>query len=80
MAAGAGSLKRELKIFELNRASWAKKHQHKYALVHGEKAIGFYADYQAAFAAGLKKFGYGAQFLIKQVTLEEPVCVIFGRP
>ncbi len=77
MAAGAGSLKRELAVFERNRGVWAKKHDNKYALVYGDKAIGFYPDYQTAFATGLRKFGYGAQFLIKQVTPEEPVCVIF---
>ena len=72
-----GSLAEEIVWYESNKTSWLKSHQGQFVLIGGKKTAGFFANYEAAFEAGLETFGVGANFLIKQVVEQEPVFVIY---
>jgi hypothetical protein len=71
------SLQQELDCYESNKADWLNAHLGEFALVGRKGAVGFYPTYEAAFEAGLKAFGIGTDFLIKQVVEHEPVFVIY---
>lgn len=67
------ALETELAFFEANRAEWVKEHETKYAVVQDETLLGFFDEWEEAFKAGIKAFGGGRNFLVKQVWLIEPV-------
>jgi len=64
-------------VFERHRPEWSRTHDGEFVVIQGEKVAGFYADYEAALRAGLKGFGLLTPFLVKQVSRQEPVFVIF---
>jgi len=74
MMAVAARLETELKVFELHRSEWARSQPGRYVVIQGERALeNFFDDYGAAFNAGLKEFGIGQSFLVKQIWIEEPL-------
>lgn len=77
MAAPEGTLKAELEIFERNKTEWLGSHPGEFVVIAGTAVAGFYADYEAAFRAGLKRVSAGQAFLVKQVWAEEPVYLIY---
>jgi hypothetical protein len=67
----------ELEIFESHREEWSRSHPGEYVVIQGDHiAEGFFVDYADALRAGLKRFGVGSGFLIKQVWVNEPVYFI----
>ena len=72
-----GSLAEELSWYESNKAEWVKSHQGAFVLIRDRNVAGFFPNYESAFEAGLKNFGIGTDFLIKQVVEQEPVFVIY---
>jgi len=76
MTSEAGSLEKELELFNQNRREWLRKHSGKFVVIAGATVDGFYADYESAFKVGISRFGR-KEFLVKQVCEEEPVYLIF---
>ena len=70
-------LQRDFEVFEQHRKEWAQKHQGEYVVVHAGILAGFHRDYESALRAALQAFGVESQFLVKQVSSEEPVFVIY---
>jgi hypothetical protein len=70
-------LAQELDFYERHKIKWMDAHAGEFALVGGEEAAGFFPTYEAAFEAGLQRFGLSRTFLIKQVVEHEPVFVIY---
>jgi hypothetical protein len=77
MASENEELLAEFGVFEQNRAEWFRAHPNEFVVVGGGQVIGFFLDYESALKAGLQTFGAKKQFLVKQVSLEEPVFVIY---
>ena len=71
------TLAEELSWYEANKPAWLNSNQGKFVLVGKKTTVGFYPTYEAAFEEGLKTFGVGTNFLIKQVVEHEPVFVIY---
>lgn len=64
----------ELKVFEQHRKEWWDVHPGKYVAIQDDDiAEGFFDTYADALKAGLQKFGVRRVFLVKQVSLTEPV-------
>jgi len=70
----AGLFSTELKVFEANRSEWFRWHPGAYVVIQGETVVeGFFGSYAEALKAGLRKFGAGRSFLVKQIWMTEPV-------
>ena len=67
----------ELDVFQQHREVWLRLHRGEFVVIQdGVIADGFYSTYADALRAGLKKFGVSRSFLVKQVSITEPVyCV-----
>lgn len=77
MAPEEKALGKELQVFEQHRAEWLRTNAGQYVVIVGSKVVGFHADYESAFKAGLSVAGLGNNFLLKQVCAEEPVYLIY---
>jgi hypothetical protein len=76
MATTDRTLKPELNLFEQHRQEWLSLYAGKFAVVSGTTVAGFYPDFESAFRAGLRKFGF-RDFLVKQVCAVDPVYVVY---
>ena len=76
MTTNGRSLRLELDLFEKHRREWLLLHVGKFAVVSGTTVAGFYPDFESAFRAGLRKFGF-RDFLVKQVCAVDPVYVVY---
>lgn len=76
MPAEEKTFQKELTIFEQHKREWVQSHPGDFVVIADETIAGFYQDYEAAFKAGLSKFGVQGTFLVKQVWAEEPVYLI----
>ena len=72
------ALKVELEYFESNRQEWLHTHLGEYALVSGDRLLGFFVTWRAGFEFGIKYAGVGTAFLLKQVLAENEVFYIFA--
>jgi len=70
-------LAEELSVYDKHKAEWLSSHAEEFALIGSGETAGFFPTYEAAFEAGLQRFGLGKEFLIKQVVEHEPVFVIY---
>ncbi|HVC47074.1 MAG TPA: hypothetical protein VND90_07480 [Terracidiphilus sp.] len=67
-------LEAELRVFEEHRKEWSSAHPGEFVVIQGEVVLDeFFVEYGDAFKAGLKRFGVGRPFLVKQVWITEPV-------
>lgn len=74
VVSGTSTLKKELEVFEQHRSDWSQSHPGEYVVIQDNVILeGFFRSYAEAFKAGLRKFGVGRSFLVKQVWLTEPV-------
>ena len=64
-------------LYEAQKREWLQHNAGKFALIKGDQLVGFYDDYESAFRHGLKSFGLGVAFFIKQVCSQEPVFTIY---
>ena len=73
----ASPLSAELQIFEQHRGEWLRSHPGEYVVIQDEIVIPeFFSSYADALRAGLKRFGSGRSFLVKQVWKTEPVYLV----
>lgn len=70
-------LEEELRVFEAHRSEWLLTHTGEFVVIVGPKVVGFHADYESAFKAGLSAAGLGRSFLLRQVWAKEPVYLIY---
>lgn len=70
---GVSPLETELRVFEDRRQEWVRTHLGKFVVIQDETVLDFFDQYEEAFRAGVKRFGAGRNFLIKQVWKTEPV-------
>ena len=66
----------ELAVFEAHRKEWVASNAGEYVVIQGDVVAGFFRDYADAVKAGLKRFGVQHEFLVKQVSLNEPVYLV----
>jgi hypothetical protein len=71
------SLQSDFEVFEKHRKEWVEAHLGEFVVIRGGTVAGFYPDYESALRAGLQNFGIKSEFLVKQVSVEEPVFVIY---
>jgi len=64
-------LKTELAYYEKHVQDWMKEHEGKYVLLRGEEVAGFFDTPQAAYEAGVSRYGTDP-FFIRRVTQDEP--------
>lgn len=69
-------LRPELDLFENHRREWLPAHADHFAVISGPTVAGFYPDFESAFRAGLRKFGF-RDFLVKQVCAVDPVYAVY---
>ncbi len=67
----------ELEYYELHKREWLRQHSGDYVVVKGDRVLGFYAAFEAAYRDGANSFGVGADFLVKQILEHEPVFFVF---
>lgn len=72
MLAMPDALEKELDFFESKRAEWVQHHEGKYALVKEHELADFFDSAEAAYSAGIAKWG-NVPFLIKRVLKNDPV-------
>lgn len=76
-------LDQELRYFEAHRREWLRQNAGKFALVIGERLLGFFDTAEGVYEAGLKAHGNNPM-LIKEVTeVDEPVRIpslLFAGP
>jgi hypothetical protein len=77
MAQHSDPLGQELNFYELHKSAWIDRYAGQFALISGEESGGFFPSYEAAFEAGLQRFGLEKPFLIKQVLERDQVFVIY---
>ena len=70
------TLEAELRSYRVNKREWLQAHLGEFVVISGTTVAGFYPDYEAAFRAGLRRFG-AKDFLIKQICSQEPVYFIY---
>ncbi len=70
-------LNRELRLYSEKKRSWLVAHANQFVVICEDRVEGFHDDFESAFKAGLKAFGLGRQFLVKQVCETEPVYVVY---
>ena len=70
------NLQEELVVFEQHKDEWLRSNPSDFVVVSGNKVVGFYPDYESAFRAGFKATGLGKDFLVKQVSAEDPAYLI----
>ena len=73
---GKSTLKPELRFYRMNKRQWLRSHSGEFVVISGTTVAGFYPDYEAAFRAGVRRFG-SRDFLIKQIFAKEPVYFIY---
>lgn len=70
----ATPLETELKVFEENLQGWAQSHPGKFVAIQDRTVVeGFFDEFEEAFRAGVRQFGAGRDFLIKQIWITQPV-------
>jgi hypothetical protein len=77
MSASTQNFQVEEQLYEAHKREWLQQNSGRFALIKGDQLVGFYDDYESAFRHGLKHFGLGVAFLIKQVCSQEPVFTIY---
>lgn len=60
---GAGILERELRVYEARRAEFLQHHAGKFVLIKGEEFVGAYDTQEAAYSAGVQRFGNEPMFI-----------------
>ena len=64
----------ELQVFEERRMEWSRAHVGKFVVIQDQVVLEeFFPTFEAAFKAGLKKFGVTRPFLVKEIRSSEPV-------
>lgn len=62
------ALERETEFFDEHRHQWIEEgHEGEWAVVYGDRLLGFYPTLSQGFATGAAEF-HGDEFLVKQVT------------
>jgi len=67
----------ELDLYERHKAEWLNKHRGEFVVIKGKSPLGFFAEFQAAYRAGVEHYGIDADFLVKRVVAQEPVFSVF---
>lgn len=65
-------LEKEQRYFEKHKNEFLQKYANQYVLIMGNELVGAFLTPEAAYVAGLDKFGI-QPFLVKQVLDKEPV-------
>lgn len=73
--AAKSRLESELRLFEETKKSWLRSHKNEYVVIKGNRTLGFYQSFSAAYYAGAQEFGSGTEFLVKKVVETEAVFV-----
>jgi len=71
------SLAEELSLYDSKKSQWLEFHSGEFVLISDATIAGFFPSYEKALEEGLRAFGIGKDFLIKQVVEQEPVFVIY---
>ena len=70
-------LESELAFYKMKKSEWLGEHADEFVVISGGQVGGFYPDFETAYKGGIRVFGVGKQFLIKQICATEPVYVVY---
>jgi hypothetical protein len=70
-------LEADFKVFEAHRKEWLNEHEGQHVVICAGIVVGFFDNYADGLRAGITKFGVNSEFLIQQISSEEPVFVIY---
>jgi len=70
-------LAKETEVFQNHCKEWLRDHAGEYVTIRDEEVAGFFDSYGDAFTAGLRHFGSGRSFLIRQIWQTEPVYFVY---
>lgn len=76
-ASSQSRLNIEIAVYESHKSEWLKTHPDAFVVVKQNDVLGFFADFHAAYLAGVEKYGMDTDFLVKRVVPHEPVFVVF---
>ena len=77
MATDSVRLSVELDLYDTHKAEWLNNHRGEFVVIKGKSPLGFFAEFQAAYRAGVEKYGVDTDFLVKRVVAQEPVFSVF---
>ncbi|MEK6643083.1 MAG: hypothetical protein AABZ08_04185 [Planctomycetota bacterium] len=66
------ALETEARYYNDHRSDFVKEHDGKFALIKGDRCMGFYDTSYTAYQAGVSQFGL-EPFMIHEVVQEEPI-------
>jgi hypothetical protein len=67
----------ETELYETHRAEWLECHRNQFVVVKGNDLLGFFIEFQDAYYAGVEKYGFNTDFLVKRVVQQEPISAVF---
>jgi hypothetical protein len=70
-------LSTETELYEVHKSEWLQTHRDEFVVIRGKDLLGFFREFHLAYGAGVKEYGINADFLVKRVTPQEPVFLVF---
>jgi hypothetical protein len=76
MTTTANALDEEIPFFEDQKPELLQDHEGEYVLIKENEVLGFFRDWEAAYAEGPQRFGFSEPMLIHRIQRDEPVRVL----
>lgn len=70
-------LSAEIGLYETLKDEWLKSHRDEFVVVKSNEVLGFFTNFHDAYYAGVEKYGINTDFLVKRITPQEPVFLVF---
>lgn len=77
MSEGRNRLADEIDFYAAHKDEWLQQHSGEYVVLKGDQILGFYPAFNEAYIAGVRAWGPGVDFLMRQVLEFEPVFSVF---
>jgi hypothetical protein len=70
-------LSSEIDFYKAHKHDWLQQHSGEYVVLKGNQVLGFHRQFNDAYLAGVRAWGPGVDFLVRQVLEFEPVFSVF---
>ncbi len=67
----------ETEFYDANKFEWLQNHRDEFVVVKGADLLGFFINFHDAYQSAVDKYGVSADFLVKRVTAQEPIFVVY---